>query len=77
MKRKYYKYRSLYQATATGREVNPFTRAIFEKAEVYYATPQACNDPFDCNLRLHVKDSTDQEWESEGRRQRSNHSQRP
>ena len=64
MKTKYYKYRTLYQATATGREENLFTKSIFKKAEIFYATPKSCNDPFDCNLRLHVRDSTDQEWET-------------
>ncbi len=64
MRNKYYKYRNLYLTTAMGREVNPYTKAIFEQAQIYYATPKDCNDPFDCNLRLHVKDSTDQEWEA-------------
>ena len=62
-KAEYYKYRSLYQFGANGeREPNPFTQSIFEKAEIWYSAPKDFNDPFDCNLKLHVDDSTDAEW---------------
>lgn len=64
MKQTYYKYRSLYQNEATGRSPNFNTRAIFDKAELYYAVPKSFNDPYDCNLRLHARDSTDAEWEA-------------
>lgn len=55
MKNTYYKYRSLQ---------SPFTKSIFEKAEIYYAAPKDFNDPFDCNLRIHTNGSTDQDWET-------------
>jgi hypothetical protein len=61
MPKKYYKYRALYQNDG---KPNPFTRSIFENAEIYYSSPQHINDPFDCNLRLHAEGSSDQEWES-------------
>lgn len=54
MKKTYYKYRSLQ---------SPFTKSIFEKAEIFYAAPKDFNDPFDCNLRVHTNGSTDQDWE--------------
>jgi hypothetical protein len=57
---KYYKYRPLY--TPDGKE-HPFTASIIEKAELWFSAPKDFNDPFDCNLRLHVNDSTDEEWE--------------
>lgn len=64
MKKTYYKYRPLYQIGSKGvREPHQFTRSIFEKAEIRYSAPKDFNDPFDCNLRLHVADSTDAEWE--------------
>lgn len=63
-KKIYYKYRPLYQHGACGiREPHPFTKSIFEKAEFFYSAPKDFNDPFDCNLKLHVDDSTDAEWE--------------
>lgn len=62
MKTAYYKYRPLYQESNDGRKPHPFTQTIFEKAEIYYSTPNDFNDPYDCNLKLHVADSTDAEW---------------
>lgn len=63
-KKSYYKYRALYQIGANRqREPNPNTMSIFTNAEIYYSTPKDFNDPFDCNLKLHVTDSTDAEWE--------------
>ena len=63
-KTRYYKYRPLYQIGEKGeREPHLLTKAIFDKAEIYYAKPKNFNDPYDCNLKLHVKDSTDEEWE--------------
>lgn len=56
--RKYYKYRPLRQ----DGDAHPFTASIFEKRELWFSSPADFNDPFDCNLRLHVDDSTDDEW---------------
>lgn len=56
--KKYYKYRPLRQ----GADPHPFTASIFEKRELWFSAPKEFNDPFDCNLRLHVNDSTDEEW---------------
>lgn len=56
--KKYYKYRPLRQ----GADPHPFTASIFEKQELWFSAPKEFNDPFDCNLRLHVNDSTDDEW---------------
>ena len=65
MKPAYYKYRPLYQISANGKpEPHPFTRSIFEKAEIYYSAPKDFNDPFDCNLRLHTNGSTNAQWEA-------------
>lgn len=65
MKKQYYKYRPLYTpGNGGGRVIHPFTESIFTKAEIYYAAPVDFNDPFDCNLRTHVIDSTDAEWEA-------------
>jgi len=65
MKTAYYKYRPLYLVGTDGkRQPHPFTRLIFENAEIFYSTPKDFNDPFDCNLRLHTNGSTDAEWES-------------
>jgi hypothetical protein len=61
-KRKFYKYRTLYAAGST--KVHRFTKSIFKKAELFYARPSSFNDPFDCNLRMHVEDSTDADWEA-------------
>ena len=64
MKNLYYKYRHLYHIGAKGSsEPHPFTQSIFENAEIYYAKPKDFNDPFDCNLKLHVKGSSDEDWE--------------
>ncbi|BCX49779.1 TPR domain-containing protein [Haloferula helveola] len=59
--KKFYKYRSLRNADGS---VNEFTAAILQKTEIWFAAPKDFNDPFDCNLRLHVNDSTDEEWVS-------------
>ncbi len=60
----YYKYRSLYRIGDNGkREPAPYTKSIFEKAELWYSAPKDVNDPFDCKFKLHVADSTDAEWE--------------
>jgi hypothetical protein len=60
----YFKYRPLYHTRADGtREPHPFTKAIFEKSEIYYAAPKDFNDPFDCDMRLHTDGTTDSEWE--------------
>jgi len=56
--KKYYKYRPLRQGVAP----HPFTASIFEKRELWYAAPKDFNDPYDCNLKLHARDSTDKEW---------------
>jgi hypothetical protein len=61
MKHKYYKYRPLYQPD---KQVDPFTQSIFKAAEVYFSEPCSFNDPFDCNLKLHNNDSSDEEWEA-------------
>ncbi len=61
MKNKYYKYRPLYQPD---KQVDPFTQSVFKAAEVYFSEPSVFNDPFDCNLKLHNNDSTDEEWET-------------
>jgi hypothetical protein len=60
----YYKYRPLYQYGASGREAHPFTRSILTDGKIFYAAPKDFNDPFDCNLKVHVRDSTDTEWEA-------------
>ncbi len=65
MKKPYYKYRPLYQPDGgPNRKVHPYTELIFTKAEIYFGAPADFNDPFDCNLRTHVRDSTDAEWEA-------------
>lgn len=58
--KKYYKYRSIFNPD--GSE-NAFTASILQKGEIWYSAPKDFNDPFDCNLRLNVDDSTDKEWE--------------
>ena len=64
MRTSYYKYRPLHQIGTSGAlEPHPFTRSLFEKAEIYYSAPKDFNDPFDCNLRIHTNGSTDEEWE--------------
>ena len=62
-KNAYYKYRPLYQWGSVGREPHPFTRSLIKDAEIFYSAPKDFNDPFDCNLRIHVNDSTDADWE--------------
>ena len=60
----YYKYRPLYQRAANGEmEPHPFTESIFRDSKIYYANPASFNDPFDCHLKLHTNDSSDEEWE--------------
>ena len=60
-KHQYYKYCHLY--SDRGNKIpNSFTRSLIESSELFYATPASFNDPFDCNLRLHVDDSTDADW---------------
>ncbi len=62
-KNSYYKYRPLYQYGADGiSNPHPFAKSIFEKGELWYSAPKDFNDPFDCNLKLHVRGSTDEEW---------------
>lgn len=60
-KNKYYKYRSIY-SDRSRREPHKFTQSIIQSRSLFYATPSSFNDPFDCNLKLHVNDSTDEEW---------------
>lgn len=65
MKKQYYKYRALLsQRSATTRVAHPNTESIFTKAELWYDAPANFNDPFDCNLRTHIDNSTDAEWEA-------------
>jgi|GEM_PF-2568870 len=65
MKTAYYKYRPLHIIGTNGsRQPHPFTKSIFEKAEIFYSAPKHFNDPFDCNLRLHTNGSTDAHWEA-------------
>ena len=65
MKNRYYKYRPLYVSGTGGtKSVHPFTESIFTKVEIYYGAPADFNDPFDCNLKVNVSNSTDAEWES-------------
>ncbi len=66
----YFKYRSLTVpcnkeiADACKREiVDPYTKAIFEKRELWYSAPKDFNDPFDCNLPLNCDGLTDKEIE--------------
>ncbi len=60
-KRSYYKYRPLY-ADRSGAVPHGFTQSLIESRRLFYATPTSFNDPFDCNLRLHANDSTDDDW---------------
>lgn len=53
-----YKYRPLYE----GENPYPFTEQIFRKNELWYSLPKDFNAPFDCNLRLHTRGSTDDDW---------------
>ena len=63
-KKSYFKYRPLYHIKPDGtREAHPFTKSIFERAEIYFAAPKDFNDPFDCDMRLHTNGTTDLEWE--------------
>ncbi|MGJ8678299.1 MAG: DUF2971 domain-containing protein [Akkermansiaceae bacterium] len=57
----YYKYRPLY-SDRHKKTPHEFTQAIIQSSELYYATPNTFNDPFDCNLKLNAKDTTDAEW---------------
>ncbi|PQJ27447.1 DUF2971 domain-containing protein [Rubritalea profundi] len=57
----YYKYRPLY-SDRRHKTPHEFTKSIIKSSELYYATPNTFNDPFDCNLKLHTDDSTDKEW---------------
>lgn len=60
---KYYKYRPLYTYLANGeREAHKFTQSIFETKKLWFDAPAKFNDPFDCILRLHTDDATDEEW---------------
>jgi hypothetical protein len=64
MKVPYYKYRALYTQDDKGNKViHPFTESIFTRGEIYYGAPVDFNDPFDCNLKINVDNSTDAEWE--------------
>jgi hypothetical protein len=59
----YYKYRPLYSSgEGNPRVVHPFTESIFTKGEIYYSAPSAFNDPFDCNLQMHLNDATEEDW---------------
>ena len=63
-KNSYFKYRPLYHTKPDGtREAHPFTKSIFERAEIFYTAPKDFNDPFDCDMRLHTNGATDSEWE--------------
>jgi len=54
----YYKYRPLWDKPG---EPNYSTRCIIEKSQLWYAKPSSFNDPYDCNLKLHIDDCTDAE----------------
>ena len=58
----FYKYRPIWDNI---REKKPsdFTRALFQKRALWFSTPEAFNDPFDCNLVLMI-DGTDEEHHS-------------
>jgi hypothetical protein len=58
-----YKYRPLY-TPGPDRKPHPFTAAIFENSEIYYAAPNSFNDPFDCNLRLQTHGNDVAEWKT-------------
>ncbi len=62
-KQSYYKYRPLY-SDRSGGVPHGFTQSLIESRRLFYATPTSFNDPFDCNLRLHANDSTDDDWAS-------------
>jgi hypothetical protein len=51
----YFKYRSLSDSHVE------YTKAIFEKRELWYSAPKDFNDPFDCNLPLNSDGSSDSE----------------
>lgn len=53
----YFKYRSLSDSHIE------YTKAIFEKRELWYSAPEDFNDPFDCNLPLNCDGSSDKEIE--------------
>lgn len=57
-----FKYRPLYLDSKDGRVPHPFTEQIFKNNELWYSAPKDFNDPFDCNLRLHARGSTDEDW---------------
>ncbi|MCC5790927.1 MAG: DUF2971 domain-containing protein [Opitutales bacterium] len=62
-KHSYFKYRPLY-ADRSGAVPHGLTQSLIESRRLFYATPTSFNDPFDCNLRLHTNDSTDDDWVS-------------
>jgi hypothetical protein len=63
-KKKYYKYRSLYHYNEDGsKNPNQYTASIFLNGELWFAKPRSFNDPFDCSLKLHARDATDEEWD--------------
>lgn len=53
--RSFFKYRSLSDSHIE------YTKAIFEKRELWYSAPVDFNDPFDCNLLLNCDGSSDSE----------------
>ena len=56
----YFKYRSLTDPCK--KEIaDQYTKAIFEKRELWYSAPKDFNDPFDCNLQLNCDGSSDSE----------------
>ena len=61
LKRSYYKYRPLY-SERSGGVPHGFTQSLIESRRIFYAAPTSFNDPFDCNLRLHANDSSDDDW---------------
>jgi len=42
---------------------NESTRRLIQDKSLWYATPNSFNDPFDCNMKLHVDDSKNEDWE--------------
>jgi hypothetical protein len=59
MKNAYYKYRPLYQIGTNGhQEAHPFTKSIFQKAELWYSAPTDFNDPFDCKRSFESLEET-------------------
>ena len=41
------------------RAVNEWLKPILTQDELYFATPEACNDPFDCRFELSLDDSVE------------------